>query len=72
MSIIESFSNSVIPVQLHLELEVNLLVHNVIEREKVQMKPPVFAPSSANIVTKMKITYLQLSFYMLPFSYKNE
>ena len=32
-----------IPVQLHLELEVNLLVHNVIEREikreKVQMKP---------------------------------
>ena len=31
-------------VQLHLELEVNLLVHNVIEREiereKVQMKPP--------------------------------
>ena len=32
------------PVQLHLELEVNLLVHNVIEREikreKVQMKPP--------------------------------
>ena len=33
-----------IPVQLHLELEVNLLVRNVIEREikreKVQMKPP--------------------------------
>ena len=33
-----------IPVQLHLELEVNLLVHNVIEREiereNVQMKPP--------------------------------
>ena len=31
-------------VQLHLELEVNLLVHNVfereIDREKVQMKPP--------------------------------
>ena len=34
-----------IPVQLHLELEVNLLFHNVIEREiereKVQMKPPL-------------------------------
>ena len=34
-----------IPVQLHLELEVNLLVCNVIEseieREKVQMKPPM-------------------------------
>ena len=33
-----------IPDQLHLELEVNLPVHNVIEREiereKVQMKPP--------------------------------
>ena len=32
-------------VQLHLELEVNLLVRNVIEREiereKVQMKPPL-------------------------------
>ena len=36
-----------IPVQLHLELEVNLLFHNVIEkeieREKVQMKPPIIA-----------------------------
>ena len=33
-----------IPAQLHLELEVNLLVRNVIEREiegeKAQMKPP--------------------------------
>ena len=32
---------------MHLELEVNLLVRNVIgreiEREKVQMKPPLFA-----------------------------
>ena len=25
----------------------------------------VFAPSSANIVTKMKITYLHFSYYML-------
>ena len=34
-----------IPVQLHLELEVNLLVCNVVEREmereRVQMKPPI-------------------------------
>ena len=29
-----------VPVQLHLELEVNLLVRNVVEREMVQMKPP--------------------------------
>ena len=40
-------------VQLHLELEVNLLVHNVIEREiereKVQMKPP-------NLMEQKKLT----------------
>ena len=40
-----------IPVQLHLELEVNLLVRNVIEREiereKVQMKPPKVSQAAA-------------------------
>ena len=43
-----------IPVQLHLELEVNSLVCNVIEREiereKVQMKPPNIDQLKAAII----------------------
>ena len=43
---------------MHLELEVNLLVHNVIEkeieREKVQMKPPYISLSNPIFLNKNK------------------